>query len=221
MEIVKHLASIYINPNEVRDAQHQYQALTMKETQTFAEFQTKFLSLAGRAQIPEGNLRIDLYDKVQLSLRRGIAPTFHTLASYEDLALALRSYDTELRWIQAEQTRMRLAKIQTQAPSQPGTYKSYGNSSATNAPKVSGGNPTTPKTETTSWRSKSQEPRQSALPKDRTDVTCFNCGETGHYSPACTKPRKLDIKEIEEPFDQEKEQNALSYDDNEPGNEDS
>ena len=97
--MVEHLASIYVNPNKVRDSQHQYYALAIKETQTFAEFQTKFLSLAGRAQIPRDNLRIDLYDKVQLSLRRGIAPMFHTLALYKELALALRSYDSELRWI--------------------------------------------------------------------------------------------------------------------------
>ena len=92
---------------------------------------------------------------------------------------------------------------------------------ATNMPKTLGGTPATPKAETMSWKAKSQEPRSSVPPKDRIDVTCFNYGEIGHYSLACTKPRKLDIKEIEEPFDQEKEQNALLYNDNEPGNEDS
>ena len=216
-EMVEHLVSIYTNPNEVRDAQHQYQTLTMKETQTFAEFQTKFLSLAGRAQIPKDNLRADLYDKVLVPLRLGIAPTFHTLASYESLALALRSYDSELRWIRAEQARARLAK--TQAQNQPGIFRSYGSVSATSQSKALG-NPATPKPETVSWKARSQEPRQSVPPKDRTDVTCFSCGETGHYSPACTKPRKVDIKEIEESFDQEKEEEALLYDD-EPGNEDS
>ena len=49
---------------------------------------------------------------------------------------------------------------------------------------------------------------------------CFSCGETRHYSLAYTKPRKVDIKEIEESFDQEKEEEALLYDDK-PGNEDS
>ena len=67
-------------------------------------------------------------------------------------------------------------------------------------PKVLGGNPITPKTKTISWRLKSQEPRQLALPKDYIDIICFNYSETRHYSLAYTKPRKLDIKEIKEPF---------------------
>ena len=82
------------------------------------------------------------------------------------------------------------------------------------------GNPAIPKPETVSWKARSQEPRQSVPPKDYTDVTCFSYSETGHYSLAYTKPRKVDIKEIKESFDQEKEEEALLYDD-EPGNEDS
>ena len=68
-------------------------------------------------------------------------------------------------------------------------------------PKTLGGTPATLKAETMSWRAKSQEPRSLVPPKDHIDVTCFNYSETGHYSLAYTKPRKLDIKEIEEPFD--------------------
>ena len=50
---------------------------------------------------------------------------------------------------------------------------------------------------------------------------CFNYSKTRHYSLAYTKPRKLDIKEIKEPFNQEKEQNALLYNNNKLGNKDS
>ena len=72
--------------------------------------------------------------------------------------------------------------------------------SATNTPKTLGGNSTTPKPETTSWRAKSQEPRSLVLPKDYIDIIYFNYSETRHYSPAYNKPRKVDIKEIKEPF---------------------
>ena len=52
------------------------------------------------------------------------------------------------------------------------------------------------------------------------DVICFNYSETGYYSPAYNKPRKVDIKEIEEPFDQKQAEERLLYNE-EPGNEDS
>ena len=63
-EMVQHLATIYVNPNKVRDAKYEYNRLMMKATQTFAEFQTQFLHLAGEAQIPIESLRLDLYNKL-------------------------------------------------------------------------------------------------------------------------------------------------------------
>jgi hypothetical protein len=63
-EIIQHLASIYVNPNKVRDAKYDYNRLTMKTSQTFVEFQTRFLHLASEAQIPIESLRLDLFDKL-------------------------------------------------------------------------------------------------------------------------------------------------------------
>ena len=67
-EMIQHLATIYENPNKVRDAKYDYNRLTMKTSQTFVEFQTQFLHLAGEAQIPAENLRLDLYDKLTTQL---------------------------------------------------------------------------------------------------------------------------------------------------------
>ena len=72
---------------------------------------------------------------------------------------------------------------------------------ATNMPKTLGGNSTTLKPKTISQRAKSQEPRSLVLPKDYIDIICFNYSKTGYYSPAYNKPRKVNIKEIKEPFD--------------------
>ena len=46
-EMLQHLASIYVNPNKVRDAQYEYRQLRMETGQPFATFQTRFLHLAG------------------------------------------------------------------------------------------------------------------------------------------------------------------------------
>ena len=62
--MLQHLASIYINPNKVRDAQYEYRRLRMETGQAFATFQTSFLHLAGEGQIPRSSYRLDLFDKL-------------------------------------------------------------------------------------------------------------------------------------------------------------
>ena len=47
----------------------------MKSTETFSEFYTKFLHLAGEGQIPDKDLYLDLYEKITLELQCAIAPT--------------------------------------------------------------------------------------------------------------------------------------------------
>jgi hypothetical protein len=72
--MLDHLASVYTNLNRVRDARHDYNALVMRRDQTFAEFQTTFLHLAGEAEVPQASLQMDLYDRITPALQRGIAP---------------------------------------------------------------------------------------------------------------------------------------------------
>src|SRR5438045_6677500 len=78
-EMVQHLATIYVNPNKVRDAKYDYNHLMMRTGQTFAEFQTQFLHLAGEAQIPMESLRLDLYDKLTTPLQEKLAVNLRTL----------------------------------------------------------------------------------------------------------------------------------------------
>ena len=67
-EMILHLAAIYVNPNRVRDAKYDYNRLTMRTGQTFTEFQTQFLHLAGEAQIPAESLQLDLFDRLTIQL---------------------------------------------------------------------------------------------------------------------------------------------------------
>jgi hypothetical protein len=66
--MLQHLATIYINPNKVRNAHFAYGRLIMQTNQSFADFQTTFLHLAGEGQVPTDNLRMDLFDKVTTPL---------------------------------------------------------------------------------------------------------------------------------------------------------
>jgi hypothetical protein len=199
-EMLVHLASIYVNPNAVRDARHEYNALLMKQGQPFAEFQTDFLHLAGKAQTPQESLRIDLYDKVTTSLQRGIAPNLRFLTTYSELAADLASLDTELKRIMEREERQRRYRERqsARAPAKP-LESSRGSPVTINTPM------TTATTSKPFIRARSETPRtepRRPAPADAT-VICFNCDKPGHYATVCPEPRKTDLKEIEEgePYD--------------------
>jgi hypothetical protein len=99
--MVQLLASVFINPNLVRDARYNYSRLVMAAGQPFTKFQTQFLHLAGQAQIPSKDLRLDLYNKLTTQLQRGMAPNLHSLDTYAKLAASCQSLDTELKRITA------------------------------------------------------------------------------------------------------------------------
>jgi hypothetical protein len=93
------IASILEDPFRVKNARREYRKLMMQPTETFADFYTRFLHLAGEGQIPDEDLRPDLYDKLTLELQRAIAPTEGTLDELEDLQKALLRLDQNLRQI--------------------------------------------------------------------------------------------------------------------------
>ena len=83
--MIKHLASIYKDPFQVRNARRDYRKLMMRSTETFTDFYTRFLHLASEGQIPDEDLRLDLYDKLTLELQRAIALMEGTLNKLKDL----------------------------------------------------------------------------------------------------------------------------------------
>jgi hypothetical protein len=189
-EMLTYLASIYVNPNAVRDARHEYNALAMKPSQPFSEFQTQFLHLAGQAEIPRESLRMDLYDRVTTALQRGIAPNLRHLPTYEELAADLGSLDTELRRIAVREDRQkrfreRQAPRVTTAMTGPSIPTAITKPATIASPAIRARSET-PRT----------EPRRPA-PADTTPI-CWNCDKPGHFATTCPEPRKVDLKEMEE-----------------------
>jgi hypothetical protein len=94
-----------VNPNTVQDTRYNYNSLLIKPSQSFSEFQTQFLHLAGEVQVPRESLRLDLYNRVTTILQKGIASNLRLLPIYKELAADLASLDTELRRITVREDR--------------------------------------------------------------------------------------------------------------------
>ena len=76
-DILSHLQSIYEDPNRVFNAKNEFKKLFMKNSQTFHEFYTKFLHLAGRAKIATSELKYELNNKLSYELQRQVIVPFH------------------------------------------------------------------------------------------------------------------------------------------------
>lgn len=196
-EMIQHLAAIYVNPNNVRDARYDYNRLMMKSNQSFTEFQTQFLHLAGEGQVPPANYRLDLYDKLTVRLQEKIAVALDDLPTYQRLAARCSSLDSELKRIDARSDRPKKSRSDRNLSATP-TGAGVGRQTTTAL---------TPKAVTTTYsRASSESPRtipsanaRRNTPIDPATVTCFNCGKDGHFATSCPELKDMgDIKEIEE-----------------------
>ncbi len=66
--MITYLVEIFENPFKAQDARTEFRELRMRNSETFADFYTRFLHLAGTGRILTDDLQPDLYDKITLVL---------------------------------------------------------------------------------------------------------------------------------------------------------
>jgi len=210
-EMMDHLTRIYTNPNRVREAEVEYQNLRMTYKQTFHEFETQFLHLADEAEIPTSSRFYGLFDRLPTNLQDRLAPLLRSFnGSYDELCNTAIGLDAELKRINARRTKESQERVAAKTQAPPTTTTTRGSSfqkapapfAPTNlrssTPTISHYGPILP----------DKKPDGRAVTPAKTEgVTCYNCGELGHYSASCEKPKRAaELKEIEDGVEEELEE---------------
>src|SRR5436190_10541402 len=183
--MISHLASIYEDPHRVQNACLKYKSLFMKPSETFADFHTCFLHLAGQAKIPKDNLCPDLFDKLTVELQRTVLPIYSALKTVKSLADECLSIDQALHRLKAQSDRLKARTNPTAVTTR-----------NTMASPI--GTVTTANTTCSATATPARAPSQEAMP-ERTRPSysdpaiqalsnqgaCFNCRQKGHFSRDC------------------------------------
>jgi hypothetical protein len=195
-EMIDYLANIYLDPFKVKNARQDYRRLTMKPAQTFSEFYTKFLHLAGEAKIPLDDWQPDLYDKLTMELQKATLPTLNSLTTHKALADQCLLLYRELKRIheRTDRIKARQAANTTANRNPAGTSERSTSTTSTKPSTPVPANPTT-----------FSKPRPTYDTPDKQALSragaCFNCHKPGHLARDC--PTKADNNVIEENEDKE------------------
>jgi hypothetical protein len=187
-DMIDHLSNIYLDPYKVENARQDYRRLNMRPAQTFTEFYTKFLQLAGDAEIPQDDWRPDLYEKLTFDLRRAILPVYDVLADHQALADKCRRVDQDLKRLKETTDRIK-ARNNNASGSKPSGQNAPTNPKPATPTSASQGS-----TLSNKIRPTYDDPKKQALSREG---KCFKCRQFGHFAKNC--PNDDVVAELESP----------------------
>lgn len=164
----------------------------MDYKKTFYKFSAVFTHTADEAGIPQSERFNDLYDKLPSRLREGIRPVRYLLAGdFQKLCAQIADIDMDIRReYELKQTGMHRATPAVASATSTTT-------TSTRAPMPFAATvPAKPQFPTAFVRQQTPATRQSTPVDEK--ITCYNCSEKGHYASGCDKPRRTDVKALED-----------------------
>lgn len=176
-EMITYLAEILENPFEAQDARTEFRELRMRNSETFADFYTRFLHLAGTGRIPTDDLQPDLYDKLTPALQQAVMPFLDVLLTSTELANKCRLVDKNLRRLQIRQAAERTTRFRSRPVAAP-TFTAPAVTFTASKPM--------PRTASPAPVPGLYGPARQATPvrKDPEDA-CYKCKKPGHFARDC------------------------------------
>ena len=157
----------------------------MRKGQLFTDFYTKFLHLAGTAEIPVDDYLDDLTDKITFTLQEALLPTQGSHQTYQQLAEHLTGLDQNQRRIQQQRDRI-VARTQkpspdrTSRPTRQLTGQLTDRQPAATGPQI--------------YRPPLTNDQQQLFREGK----CFYCKIAGHRALECPEKKKADVQVIEQ-----------------------
>jgi hypothetical protein len=170
-DLLKHLETVFADPNRQVNARKKYHDLTMRLNQDFNDFLAEFVRLAEEAEIVEEHRKEDLYHKITYKLQDLV------MDQVDDATVDFEKF---ARHCQNRSTRISLRNVTTAARGR-GRGWAGSISTPTTTPTTSR---TTPQTVTTTDNAQVKiEPgdRMNLLREGR----CFICRKQGHIGRDC------------------------------------
>jgi hypothetical protein len=177
-DMFDHLDEIYLDPNRLMNAKTDFRRLIMKNSDKYQQFLTRFLHLAGEAQVPKNDYMEEFHQKLSFDMQSTVTTAFSISKTFDEFQKHCSKAAHTLEHINEVRDKQNSRKKNTNRE---------------------------PKTSLSATKPRAEGPKPNAnadREKLMREGKCFYCKETGHLAHSCPlKNKPADLKPIEENSD--------------------